>query len=81
MKLRKRSSHPLAACLAAAYGALSPAKVALFGPSARCRFTPSCSAYARGCVERHGLLRALPLVLGRILRCHPFARGGHDPVP
>lgn len=48
---------------------------------ARCRFTPSCSAYGREAVSRYGLARGALLTSGRILRCHPFAKGGADPVP
>jgi putative membrane protein insertion efficiency factor len=64
----------------ATYSLLSPCKAALFGAQARCRFSPSCAAYARACVERHGVCRALPLILNRILRCNPWSRGGDDPV-
>lgn len=46
-----------------------------------CRFTPTCSEYAYLAVERHGVLRGTGLAAGRLLRCHPFARGGFDPVP
>ena len=46
-----------------------------------CRFVPTCSEYAMEAVERHGLLRGGWLAAGRLLRCHPFARAGHDPVP
>jgi uncharacterized protein len=51
----------------------------LLGP--RCRFYPSCSAYAVTAVSRHGVLRGGWLTLRRLLRCHPWNPGGLDPVP
>ena len=46
-----------------------------------CRFFPSCSSYAIEALHIHGAPRGLWLTLRRILRCHPFCDGGHDPVP
>jgi putative membrane protein insertion efficiency factor len=46
-----------------------------------CRFTPTCSAYAKEAIERHGASRGCLLAVWRVLRCNPFGRGGYDPVP
>jgi len=54
--------------------AISP----MFPPS--CRYVPSCSEYAMEAVERYGALRGGMMAFVRLLRCHPFSRGGHDPV-
>ena len=45
-----------------------------------CRFVPTCSQYFIEAVERHGALIGLRMGARRILRCHPFCAGGHDPV-
>ena len=54
---------------------------ALEGKPSPCRFTPSCSAYAKEALELHGQRRGLWLALRRILRCRPFGPSGWDPVP
>lgn len=46
-----------------------------------CRFTPTCSQYAVVALRSHGAVQGSWLATRRILRCHPFHPGGHDPVP
>jgi len=55
---------------------ISPLKA---GPC--CRFVPTCSQYAEEAVRKYGALRGSYLALRRLIRCHPFSRGGYDPVP
>ena len=47
---------------------------------ARCKYEPSCSAYASQAVRRYGILRGLILAGWRLLRCNPWSHGGYDPV-
>jgi putative membrane protein insertion efficiency factor len=46
-----------------------------------CRYTPTCSEYARQALEVHGTFKGLLLALLRFLRCNPLFKGGYDPVP
>jgi len=46
-----------------------------------CRFEPTCSAYALQALERHGAMAGSALTAARLVRCHPWCDGGHDPVP
>ncbi len=47
----------------------------------QCRFEPTCSAYALGALHAHGAAGGSYLAVRRLLRCHPWCAGGHDPVP
>ena len=47
----------------------------------QCRFEPTCSAYALTALESHGAATGSYLAARRVLRCHPWCAGGHDPVP
>ncbi len=51
----------------------------LFLPS--CRYVPTCSEYAIEAIEKFGAVRGSGMAISRLLRCHPFVRGGFDPVP
>lgn len=46
-----------------------------------CRFTPSCSQYAIDAITEWGVIVGILMAFWRILRCNPFCKGGHDPVP
>jgi uncharacterized protein len=67
--------RPLLALIAAYQRRISPAM------PRRCRYEPTCSAYAAESVRRFGALRGGLLAAWRLLRCNPFSHGGFDPVP
>lgn len=46
-----------------------------------CRFTPTCSEYAKQALKKHGPIKGLWLAIKRISRCHPWGGSGYDPVP
>ena len=46
-----------------------------------CRFTPTCSEYAKQALKKHGPIKGLTLAVWRILRCNPWGGSGYDPVP
>jgi putative membrane protein insertion efficiency factor len=46
-----------------------------------CRFEPTCSAYSLQALEQHGAAVGSYLTFSRLVRCHPWCAGGHDPVP
>lgn len=46
-----------------------------------CRFTPSCSQYAREVISKHGAWRGIWLSIKRVIRCNPWNSGGYDPAP
>ncbi|QQS08042.1 MAG: membrane protein insertion efficiency factor YidD [Phycisphaerales bacterium] len=47
----------------------------------QCRYVPTCSEYAIDALRTHGPIRGTRLILRRLARCHPFVKGGYDPVP
>jgi len=60
---------------------MSPAQIFLFGSTAGCRFTPTCSQYAVEAIRTRGAVAGGALAARRICRCHPWGDRGHDPVP
>jgi uncharacterized protein len=57
----------------------SPRKVRY--PYGYCRFTPTCSQYGYAAIEKYGVILGGLLALWRVIRCNPWSKGGHDPLP
>lgn len=58
----------------------SPLLKTLFLSDQACRFTPTCSQYAYQAIGRYGIMRGSWIALRRIVRCHPWSKGGKDPI-
>lgn len=58
---------------------ISPVFVFLFGRG--CKFSPTCSDYAKEAISSHGVVKGVELSIKRVVRCHPVSKGGFDPVP
>jgi putative membrane protein insertion efficiency factor len=63
------------------YTTIHGIKILFQMPSGRCRFTPTCSAYAKEAIEKTPTGIACYLIVKRVLKCHPLCSGGYDPVP
>lgn len=50
-------------------------------PYGFCRFYPHCSEYGHQAINKYGLIRGIILLIKRLIKCHPFNRGGYDPLP
>jgi putative membrane protein insertion efficiency factor len=72
--MRQFAQHVALGLLRAYKWVISP----MFPPS--CRYTPTCSEYAIEAIERYGVLRGGLRAAARLVRCHPFVKGGYDPV-
>jgi len=53
----------------------------LMGPRGVCRFTPTCSQYAKQAIMKYGVIKGTYLSVIRVSKCHPLHDGGYDPVP
>ena len=73
--MKRLLSWPLLALIKFYQNCISP-----FTPAA-CRYTPTCSQYAKEAILKYGPFKGGWLALRRILRCHPFGGSGYDPVP
>lgn len=67
------------------YHKISPFKLVftrlVFLTDRSCRFSPTCSQYTSSAVGKYGIIKGVWLGVKRVLRCHPFFKGGFDPVP
>ena len=79
MSTSRSGDRPVRRALLAAIGFYSRAVSPALPP--RCRFYPTCSAYAAEAIEVHGAARGTGLALVRLLKCAPWHPGGVDPVP
>ena len=70
----------LAACIATLHILFYQRCISPYTPPS-CRFTPTCSEYARQALLTHGILKGTVLAAWRILRCNPWGGSGYDPVP
>ncbi|GEM_PF-6998742 len=59
---------------------ISPEVKRRLGVERICKYTPSCSEYARGAIEKYGEVKGSVKAITRLLRCNPFSEGGYDPV-
>lgn len=50
-------------------------------PAGYCKYYPTCSEYGYEAIKRYGIVKGSFLAFWRVLRCNPWSRGGHDPVP
>lgn len=59
---------------------ISPLLDMIFGKGNTCRYAPTCSVYMQDAVKKYGVLKGIFMGFQRIGRCHPYAKGGYDPV-
>ncbi|MDE1163572.1 MAG: membrane protein insertion efficiency factor YidD [Acidobacteriaceae bacterium] len=77
---KQTSRERYAGLLFSAYKHTLSPFLAAFGQS-NCLYLPTCSEYAYAAIVKHGWPKGSWLALRRLSRCHPFCKGGHDPVP
>jgi putative membrane protein insertion efficiency factor len=80
MQIVKRSIDQVTTCILISLIAFYQKAISPHIPRS-CRYSPTCSQYAVEALKRYGPLRGGFMAVWRVLRCTPFHRGGHDPVP